>query len=338
MKENTNSYLTKAKNNKDDEFYTTLETIDKELNHYWSQLSGCSILCNCDDPFESNFCKYFVEHFNDIGIKRLICTSFSASPVANKQVCMFNDGESGAYLLDISKKNYRAFRKAWDSYDKDYILNNGYVVRLKDNGSFLSDECVSLLKESDVVITNPPFSLFRDFISLLEEHKKKYLVIGNQNALMYKEIFPLVKNNVAWLGYNNGDMAFRVPASTEPRKTRYWVDSDGQKWRSLGNAMWFTNLDVEKRHERIELTKTYNADDYPKFDNYDAIYISKVSEIPADFDGVMAVPLTILGKYNPEQFEIIGEANHGSDNPYDLFKPIINGKEIYKRILVRRIS
>ena len=155
---------------------------------------------------------------------------------------------------------------------------------------------------------------------------------------MYKEIFPLVKDNKAWLGYNNGDMAFRVPDDTEPRKTRYWVDSTGQKWRSLGNAMWFTNLDVDRRHERIVLENCYNEEDHPQFDNYEAIYVSKVSDIPKDFWGIMAVPLTILGKYNPNQFEIIGEANHGSDNPFDLFKPILNGKEIYKRILVRRIS
>ena len=240
--------------------------------------------------------------------------------------------------MDVDDNCYDDFLSVWGNLDKAQILESGYVSTLIGDGSFCSDECIKYLDEADVVVTNPPFSLFRDFISLLESHNKKYLVIGNQNALMYKEIFPLVKDNKAWLGYNNGDMAFRVPDDTEPRKTRYWVDSTGQKWRSLGNAMWFTNLDVSLRHEMISLNCSYSEDEHPRFDNYEAIYVAKVSDIPNDFWGVMAVPLTILGKYNPSQFEIVGEANHGSDNPFDLFKPILNGKEIYKRILVRRIA
>lgn len=339
MAENMNTYLQAAKTNRDDEFYTTLESIEKELVHYHEQLRGKTVYCNCDNPFVSNFCQYFINHFREIGIRRLICSSYSSSPMFNRQISLFDvpDGIR-AYTLDVVEDRYDDFLKIWSHSDKETILDSGYVYALNGNGSFDSDECIELLEESDVVVTNPPFSMFRDFISLLEEYNKKYLVIGNQNALMYKEIFPLVKDNKAWLGYNNGDMAFRVPDDTEPRKTRYWVDSTGQKWRSLGNAMWFTNLDVDRRHERIVLENSYNEEDHPQFDNFEAIYVSKVADIPKDFWGIMAVPLTILGKYNPNQFEIIGEANHGSDNPFDLFKPILNGKEIYKRILVRRIS
>ena len=339
MLESTNTYLQAAKTNKDDEFYTTLESIELELKHYWSQLAGKTVFCNCDNPFVSNFTKYFVNHFEEIGLNRLICTSISSSPMLDRQISLFDvEDANDAYKFDVDSNHFKDFYKAWSKMNKDTLLERKYITRLKGDGSFYSDECVSLLEESDVVITNPPFSLFRDFISLLEEYQKKYLVIGNQNALMYKEIFPLVKDNKAWLGYNNGDMAFRVPDDTEPRKTRFWIDSTGQKWRSLGNAMWFTNLDVQRRHERIELESRYDAKSHPRFDNYEAIYVSKVSEIPRDFEGLMAVPLTILGKYNPTQFEIVGEANHGSDNPFDLFKPILNGKEMYKRILVRRIS
>jgi hypothetical protein len=339
MSENTNTYLQAAKSNRDDEFYTTLECIEKELTHYHAQLSGKTILCNCDNPFVSNFCRYFIIHFREIGIKRLICSSYASSPMFIRRISLIGvPDDVQAYALDVDEDNYDDFMSVWSHSDKDSILKSGYVYALNGNGSFDSDECIDLLEKSDVVITNPPFSMFRDFISLLEGYDKKYLVIGNQNALMYKEIFPLVKDNKAWLGYNNGDMSFRVPDDTEPRKTRYWVDSTGQKWRSLGNAMWFTNLDVDRRHERIVLENSYNENDHPQFDNYEAIYVSKVSDIPKDFWGVMAVPLTILGKYNPNQFEIIGEANHGSDNPFDLFKPILNGKAVYKRILVRRVS
>lgn len=330
MDTSTNTYLQKAKNTKDDEFYTTYESVDKELQHYWSQLTDKTILCNCDDPFESNFCSYFLDNFQNIGINRLICTSFSESPIADKTFM------KSAYMLDVPKSSYLDFKSAWNSGNKKEMIRKGYITSLKGDGSFQSDECLSILEKSDVVITNPPFSLFRPFISLLEEYKKKYLVIGNQNALMYKEIFPLVKDNRAWLGYNNGDMSFRVPSYTTPRKTRYWEDESGQKWRSIGNAMWFTNLDVSKRHEWLALDRKYEQSLHPTFDNYEAIYVPKVTEIPKDYLGIMAVPLTVLSKYNPDQFEIVGEANHGSDNPYDLFKPILHGKEIYKRILVRR--
>lgn len=185
---------------------------------------------------------------------------------------------------------------------------------------------------------NPPFSLFANLFSLLTKYEKQYLLIGNQNAITYKEIFPYIKENKAWVGYRFGDMAFRVPADTEPRSTRFWIDANGQKWRSLGNAMWLTNLDTDRRHEELVLTQHYSPDRYPTYDNYNAINVRKVAEIPMDYDGIMGVPITYLKYHNQAQFEIVGEANHGSDNEFDLFKPIVNGKQLFKKILIRRIA
>ena len=177
--------------------------------------------------------------------------------------------------------------------------------------------------------------MFKEIVSLLVKHKKKFLLIGSQNALTYKEIFPLIQNNKAWTGYKFGGMKFRVPADSEPRATGYWVDETGQKWRSLGNVMWLTNLDIDRRHKLLTLTKYYSPDEYPQYDNYDAINVRQVQDIPMDYAGIMGVPITIIDKYNSEQFELIGEANHGSDNEYDLFKLTINGKFLFKRILIR---
>lgn len=334
MRNNNNVSLQSAKNTKNDEFYTTYEEIQRELINYIEQFYGKTVLCNCDNPFESNFCKYFIANFNILKLKRLICTSYKSSEIAGIQLSLSssnNENRTG-YILDVTCISDIDLREK--SIDK-IVLEKG-VRQLKGNGDFASDECVEFLKEADIVVTNPPFSQFRDFITLLVKYKKKFLIIGNMNAITYKEIFPLVQNNMAWLGYHNGEMVFRVPANSEPRKNRFWIDETGQKWRSLGNAMWFTNLDVMYRHKTMALTSVYSPDKYPHFDNYDAINVSRVAEIPCDYDGIMAVPLTILTKYNPEQFEIVGEANHGSDNPYDLFKPLINGKEIFKRILIRK--
>jgi hypothetical protein len=334
MKSNTNAYLQSAKNTKNDEFYTTMEEIERELSNYTDQFYGQTVLCNCDDPFESNFSKYFIQNFNRLQLKRLICTTYVKSKVAGSQLSIFDIGveESSGLVFDISSVNEEDLKT---KEIRDIVLHNG-VRKLQGDGDFSSDECVAFLEEADIVVTNPPFSQFRNFISLLLEYKKKFLVIGNMNAITYKEIFPIVQNNEAWLGYHNGDMAFRVPADSEPRKTRFWIDETGQKWRSLGNAMWFTNLDVSYRHKWMELTSTYSPERHTHFDNYDAINVSRVADIPMDYEGIMAVPLTILTKFNPDQFEIVGEANHGSDNPYDLFKPLINGKEIFKRILIRK--
>lgn len=203
------------------------------------------------------------------------------------------------------------------------------IEYLSGDGSYDSDECIALLQESDIVVTNPPFSLFREYIARLVKYNKKFLIIGNLNAIPYKEVFPLIKENEMWLGVKNvnTDMIFKVPSYYEEKSYRFWVDKDGQKWRSLGNSCWFTNLDHKKRHEEMLLYKKYNAEEYPKYDNYDAIEVSKVTDIPMDYNGIMGVPITFLGKYCPEQFEIISGA-----------KPIINGKHKYFRILVKRIN
>lgn len=334
---NTNTYLQDAKRNKNDEFYTPYETIEKEVLNYREDFNGKTVFCNCDDPYESNFSKFFIKHFNDFGLKRLLCISYSNSPFAGTQLSLFNDARPQGHgqLMDITSVPNND-GKPLSNYDIQQIILKSDVKFLKENGDFRSKESIHYLKQSDIVVTNPPFSLFRELISILMEYKKKFLLIGNLNAINYKEIFPLIKNNKAWLGYHNGEMSFMVPKDSKPRKTRFWIDESGQKWRSLGNAMWFTNMDVSYRHHPMPLTASYNSEKYPTFDNYDAIYVPTVKDIPSDYNGIMAVPITILSKYNPNQFEIIGEANHGSDNPYDLFKPTINGKEIYKRILIQK--
>lgn len=336
---NNNINLQMAKNSRDDEFYTTYETIQKEVMHYKKHFRNKTVLCNCDDPFESNFCKFFLRNFNKLGLKRLICTSWASSQLIATQICLFDSDEEPlrpgrGYVLDIGK-----FCDISEELSNEYIsgllLNSKYIRKLKGNGDFRSPECIKYLKLADIVVTNPPFSLFKELVSELVKYQKHYLLIGNQNALTYKEIFPLIQNNLAWTGYQFGEMKFRVPAASEPRNTRYWVDETGQKWRSLGNAMWLTNLDNERRHGKLQLTQRYNPVDYPRYDLYDAINVKKVTDIPYDYAGIMGVPITIINKYNSDQFEIVGEANHGSDNEYDLFKPTINGKLLFKRILIR---
>lgn len=336
---NNNANLQSAKNLKDDEFYTTYESIVEELSHYANHFRGKTVLCNCDDPYESNFCKYFLRNFNKLSLSRLICTSYCTSKVIATQLNLFDAEEEilhkgQGYVIDV---NYigDGTEEFSEIFINQWLRATKPIRKLKGDGDFRSKECIDYLTQSDIVITNPPFSLFKEMVSILVQHDKKYLLIGNQNALTYREIFPLIQNNLAWTGYRFGDMKFRVPANSTPRKTRYWVDASGQKWRSLGNAMWLTNLDIEKKHKWLTLTKYYSAEVYPTYDEYDAINVERVQDIPMDYPGIMGVPITIINKYNPEQFEIMGEANHGSDNEYDLFKPTVNGKLLFKRILIR---
>lgn len=333
-----NSVLNKAKYAENtDEWYTDYKAVETELSHYSSQFCNKVILCNCDDPYESAFSKYFLKNFNTLNLKKLICTSYQESRVV----------EGSSFYKKVDIKNPVAFVMVVEnvpfdintdsSEDKlfEFLDSANIVTTLNGDGDFRSEECVDYLKEADIVVTNPPFSKFTELFSLIVKHNKKYLLIGNQNAITYKEVFPYIKNGDAWIGYCFGDMKFRVPNDTEPRKTRFWIDESGQKWRSLGNAMWLTNLDNERRHKPLELTAVYDSVKYPRYDNYEAINVSRVVDIPMDYPGVMGVPLTYLKYHNEEQFEIIGEANHGSDNEFDLFKPIIDGKEIFKRILIR---
>lgn len=349
LRKSGNSILNNAKYSSDntDEWYTTYDTIAEEVAHYQEQFRGKVVLCNCDDPYTSNFCYYFLRHFNQLKLKKLICTSYAGSKIDQihddnqlKLNLFDSDGDklrlNQGYVLTVSQMPGKAGEEVSDEIIGKVLEDKKVVRKLLGTGDFCSDECIKFLKECDICCTNPPFSLFSALFSLLVKYDKQYLLIGNQNAITYKEIFPYIKENKAWVGYRFGDMAFRVPADTKPRKTRFWIDELGQKWRSLGNTMWLTNLDTQRRHQKLVLTKHYNSEDYPKYDNFDGINVQKVRDIPMDYDGIMGVPITYLKYHNESQFEIVGEANHGSDNEFDLFKPKVNGKELFKRILIRR--
>ena len=210
------------------------------------------------------------------------------------------------------------------------------MTLLKGNGDFRSPECVELLKEADIVVTNPPFSLFRDYMALLIEHNKNFLIIGNLNAVKYKEILPLFMTDKVWLGCNSGHYWFKVPDSYGEKKTDFKIDENGQKWRRMGNICWYTNLDTERRHENMTLFRQYSPEEYPKYDNYDAIEVSKTADIPCDYYEVIGVPITFMTKHNPQQFSIVGVLNSGSGNEYDFAKAILNGKQLYSRILIQR--
>lgn len=319
---NKNASLGAAKASKQDEFYTQLSDIEKELVHYREHFRDKVVFCNCDDPYESNFFKYFALNFNALGLKKLIATCYDGSPIAQQELQLFpeetTEPKRKAYKVEISEVPDLDGNGATDLTDVQLLLkssDHNVKAELKGNGDFRSSECVEMLKQADIVVTNPPFSLFREYIALLVKYDKKFLIIGNQNALTYKEIFPLIKANKVWLGCKFGDMSFQVPSYFEPRATRYWVDDRGQKWRSLGNVCWFTNLDHSLRHEELILIKKYNPDDYPTYDNYnDVINIDKVADIPYDYKGIMGVPITFLGSYNPDQFDIISASDFAIDD------------------------
>ena len=318
-----NANLTQAKKAKQDEFYTELTDIERELSHYKEHFRGKTVLCNCDDPYVSNFFRYFAYNFEHLGLKRLITTCYK-----NQYADLFstNKADRAIWLEYLGDKNG----------DRIPSPDEIGIHHFKGDGDFRSAECIELLKQADIVVTIPPFSLFREYVAQLIEYDKKFLIIGNQNAITYKEIFPLIMNNKIWLGCKSGDMSFKVPADSEPRATRYWQDETGQKWRSMGNICWFTNLDHKKRHEELILYKTYNPEDYPKYDNYNAINVNKVADIPCDYEGVMGVPITFLDKYNPEQFEIVGctesEGKGFSNGIFDtqsaVTQPLVGGRQV----------
>ena len=323
-----NRSLHAAKATKQDEFYTQLSDIEKELRHYTAHFKNKTILCNCDDPKVSNFFHYFSHNFEKLKLKKLITTCYK-----NCDADLFSKhkDERGIYL------EYKGDKDGNRIPDPDEIG----IHKLKGDGDFRSEECVKLLKQADRIVTNPPFSLFREYITQLVAMKKKFLVIANHNAITYKEIFAFIKANKIWLGYSH-PVAFIVPDHYEMREVRSWRDADGTNWRSLGNACWFTNLDIAKRHEDLTLYKSFDRKLYPKYDNYDAVEVSKVADIPEDYMGVMGVPVTFLEKHNPDQFEIVGliagnikglagiPSATGKDGPY------LNGKLKYGRILIRR--
>lgn len=290
-----NQSLGKAQSAKQDEFYTQLSDIERELKHYKKHFKGKVVYCNCDDPRVSNFFHYFAYNFEKLGLKKLITTCYK-----NRDMNHFslNDSEHAIYL------EYNGDKDGNSTPDPDEIG----IKHLEGDGDFRSQESIELLKQADIVVTNPPFSLFREYVAQLIEYDKKFVIVGSQNAISYKEIFSLIVENKVWLGTKSGDMAFKVPDHYEPRETRYWEDEAGQKWRSLGNACWYTNLDISKRHEELILYKTYTPEEYPTYANYDAIEVGQTKDIPLDYKGAMGVPVTFLDRYNPDQFEIIGSS------------------------------
>jgi len=291
-----NTTLNKAKDAKNDEFYTCYEDIQAELNHYEKHFENKTVFCNCDDPFESNFCKFFLKNFNYLKLKRLICTSYSASYIVGQQMTIFDLlGDpvvaGNGYVIDISEVPMANGRGVSDT-DIDKMLKSKKrgVKKLSGDGDFRSDECIKLLQQADIVVTNPPFSLFREYMALLLEYGKQFLIIGNQNALHYKEIFPLLKENKLWIGYNH---------------VKEFIKPDGSS-QKFGNVLWYTNVDISKRHEELIMFKEYNSDEYLHYMNFDGIDVSKISDIPCDYYGYMGVPDTFMNCYNPDQFVICG--------------------------------
>ena len=344
MSKNTNLHKAKKENN--DEFYTQLVDIENELRHYKNHFKDKVVYCNCDDPYESNFVKYFLLNFNYLGLKRLIATCYGGSkfqPTKNDLWFVEESiNERKPYKIDISFMPEDVY--TLEDIEKR-VLNRDNITLLDGDGDFRSTESINLLKECDIVVTNPPFSLFREYVNQLITNNKKFLIIGNSNAITYKEIFPLIKDNKMWLGpsISSGDREFRVPDDYPLNAAGYRIDKGGNKYIRVKGVRWFTNLSHKKRNEFIDLYKEYNEEEYSKYDNYDAIEVSKVAEIPKDYDGVMGVPITFLDKYNPEQFEIIDINPHffsivsqGLPKPKQLMLKGVGKKDPYARILIKR--
>ena len=341
-----NRSLHKAKSSKQDEFYTQLSDIEKELKHYKGHFAGKVVYCNCDDPRVSNFFHYFSYNFEKLGLKRLITTCYK-----NQNMDMFsqNDSEHAIYLEYSGDKNGNSVP------DPEEIG----IKHLKGDGDFRSEECIKLLKQVDIVVTNPPFSLLREYVEQLVQYKKKFLIIGNINAISYKEIFKLIKENRIWLGasIHSGDREFGVPDHYPLNAAGFRVDSAGRKFIRVKGVRWLTNLDYDERHEEMVLFNEYSPSKYPSYDNYDAIEVSKTADIPMGYDGAMGVPVTFLDKYNPDQFEILGITDRDNNsglktkiytledvkNPGDLNRRGVirighTFKPTYARLLIRRNS
>ncbi len=352
MEKSKNADLGTAKTARKDEFYTQLTDIEKEMRYYRKHFAEKTVLCNCDDPFESNFFKYFVLNFNRLGLKKLIATCYTGSPIANQQLSLFDLlGETAGER----NKPYKAvvtevYDKTGDGgvsmLDIEALFKSGEntLTELSGDGDFRSPECLALLDEADIVVTNPPFSLFREYVSVLVKYEKKFIIIGNVNAITYKEFFPLLKENKVWIGasIHSGDRAFFVPDDYPLDAAGCGIDEEtGRKYIRVKGVRWYTNLDIKQRHEEMILVKKYFPERYPTYDNYDAINVDATSDIPCDYAGVMGVPITFMDKYCPEQFEIIGltagnirglagiPSSSGKDGPY------LGGKLKYGRILIR---
>jgi hypothetical protein len=330
----TNINLQKAKKEKNDEFYTILSDIEKELRHYKQHFKGKTVFCNCDDPRISNFFHYFSYNFENLGLKKLITTCYK-----NQDMELFtaNKSEKAIYLEYTGDKNGN---KVPDAEEIG-------IVNLKGDGDFRSSESIELLKQADIVVTNPPFSLFREYVEQLIKYEKKFLIVGTWNAITYNEIFKLVKEDKLWLGVNSNRnfSGFIVPKHYSLYGTEARIDELGNRIVSTNNTCWFTNLDIAKRHEELILYKNYNKNEYPNYDNYEAINVDYTKDIPCDYSGVMGVPITFIDKYNPEQFQIIGSDTQVKQGLLpDIVNPnwngkidraYLNGKRMYARILIK---
>lgn len=341
--------LAKAKDAKKDEFYTQLSDIEKELVHYREYFRDKVVFCNCDDPYESNFFKYFALNFNALGLKKLIATCYDGSPIAQQELPLFpieNDTPTRkAYKVEISEVPDLDGNGSTDLTDVQLLLkssSHNVKAELKENGSFDSPESIELLKEADIVVTNPPFSLFREFLALLDKYNKQFIIIGNTNALKYKLTFKMFQEDKIRTGYTNFNvgMYFQVPDSWE----KFHHIENGKKMARVSTSCWFTNMPVSKHNEELILIKHYSPEEYPKYDNYDAINVNTYTDIPCDYDGAMGVPITFLDKYNPAQFEIIWTTDRGGDGyleelkkPWDRYDaPVLQGKGLYTRIIIRK--
>lgn len=311
-----NSGLSNATKAKKDEFYTQLTDIEKEMRYYRAHFKGKTVFCNCDDPFESNFFKYFVLNFNKLGLKKLIATCYATSPIANQQLTLFDvigdeeENRDKPYKAVVTKVYDKTGDGGVDMFDVAELFKSGEneLTELAGDGDFRSKECLEFLDEADIVVTNPPFSLFRDYVTTLMEHRKKFIIIGNVNAITYKEVFPLIMNNEIWIGasIHSGDRVFYVPDDYPLNASGCGIDADGRKFIRVKGVRWWTNLDYRQRHEELILVKKYSPENYSSYDNYDGINVDATSDIPCDYAGIMGVPITFLDKYSPDQFEILG--------------------------------
>jgi addiction module RelB/DinJ family antitoxin len=310
-KSSVNAKLNHAFIVKKDEFYTLYEDVEKEMLIHQKRLKGKIVLCNCDDPFESAFFRFFVIHFNKIGLAALMSTCYAESPMAGREYPL--EGESGAYKAVVTDVPEDGVVRPDGSLDLEslFAIPGNSLLYLSGDGDFRSDECIALLKEADIVATNPPFSLFREFIELLLKHKKDFIILGNMNATTTKEIFPLFRDNQVFYGESirSGDRKFFVPDSYPLNATGCGIDENGRRFIRVTGVRWFTNLKTSRRRKPIELTCRYSPNEYPRYDNYDAIEVGRTQNIPIDYDGIMGVPITFLDKYSPDQFEVLMLAN-----------------------------
>jgi len=316
-----NKNLNIAKKQKNDEFYTKFSDIENEVKFYGEQFAGKTVYCNCDDPFTSNFFKFFALNFNFLKLKKLIATCYAGSPDADNN--LENQNQNIPHKIEITEIPKVNTKKSVNFSDVEFLLSvkNNHLTRLRGNGDFRSLECIELLEKADIVVTNPPFSLFREFVCLLTEFNKKFLIIGTDDCRVYAEIFPLIKENKMWCGYT---------------RVKEFIQPDGSL-KKFGKIGWYTNLDVKKRNEFLVLRYKYDQKIYPKYDNYDAIEVAKVAKIPMDFSGVMGVPVNFLDVYNPQQFEILGSNRGVNQDANKIYGrgTLINGKETFKRIFIK---